>query len=66
VVSGFRLNLFKEPKISFGDTLTVLIANPLSRDFPKKILPTILILYVFFQKHLIEQINRLKIIESSS
>jgi hypothetical protein len=46
--SGF--NLFKEPKISFGDTLILLVASPsVTRLSEKKVLPIILILYVFHQ-----------------
>jgi hypothetical protein len=68
VVSGFRLNLFKEPKISFGDTPIVLVANPSVTRLSEKSSPDNFDFVRISPElpHRTEQTNRLKIIESSS
>lgn len=66
--SGFRLNLFKEPKISFGDTLIVLVASPAVTRLSEKSSPDNFD-FVRISPELTQrtnQNNRLKIIESSS
>ncbi len=66
MVSGFRLNLFKEPKISFGDTLIVLIANPSVPRLSEKSSPDNLDFAGISSglPHRTNQTDRLKIIES--